>query len=131
MSSWRVPRLRSDAVLVDAGGVISFTFQKWLDKLTSRTDYTIRPFLAADEILPSDRMILANATAGAFTITLPPAAESQGREITIKKVDFAPANTVTIDGFGSEVIDFNPNTTLTASFQSKTLVCDGVRWWIQ
>lgn len=129
MKSWRVPRPRSDARLVGDNGVITFEHQKWLDKLASRTDYAIRPFLAADKILPSDRMILANATAGPFTIALPPAAESQGREIIIKKVDFT-GNVVTIDPSGAEVIDWAGTATLSATNEKKAIVCDGTRWWI-
>lgn len=128
--TWRIPRPRSTDVLVDGNGVISYAFQKWLDKLTGRLDNEVRSFVAGDKVQPSDWMILADATAGAFTIDLPPAKESKGRWLTIKKIDFVPANMVTIKPFGSEQVDFGASTTLTATNQSKTLICDGTYWWI-
>jgi hypothetical protein len=61
--------------------------------------------------------ILADATSGAFTISLPPAATAGfGRTYTIVKID-ASANAVTLDGDGSEPI--NSSTTYALGTQWK------------
>ena len=51
-----------------------------------------------------DGLIRADATAGAFSITLPPASIAGRKRLTVKKVD-GGANAVTIDAAGAELID--------------------------
>lgn len=58
------------------------------------------------------KLIEADATAGAFTITLPPAAEAgDGFTIHVKKTDSSD-NAVTVDADGSETIDGDTDVTL-------------------
>lgn len=76
----------------------------------------------------ADTLILADATAGAVTITLPAAASSAGHRLIIKKTD-ASANAVTVDGSGAETIDGAATASLTAQYQSIEIVCDGSTWW--
>jgi len=72
---------------------------------------------------------------GDITITLPTAASSFnsvdgiGRIYRIKKID-ADADTVTVDGNGSETIDDGTTATLTAQYESITIQSDGSEWWI-
>jgi len=78
-------------------------------------------------ITAADSIILADASGGAFTVTLPPAAVNN--VFTIKKVD-ASGNLVTIDGDGEETIDGDLTVALSAQYESLTLVTDGSNWFV-
>lgn len=89
---------------------------------------TARTITASGNVLAADVMILGNAAGGAITVSLPAAAASSGKRLTVKKID-ASANAVTIDGSGAETIDGAATVSLTAQYQSITIVCDGSTWW--
>jgi hypothetical protein len=78
-------------------------------------------------ITTADRTILANASGGAFVITLPTAVGNTGLVFTVKKID-ATANVVTLDGAGAETIDGAANYALTVQYESVDVVSDGVGW---
>lgn len=79
-------------------------------------------------IADATKVIAANATSAAVTITLLPAATAtDGYEVTIKKTD-SSTNTVTIDGDGSETIDGANTLVLTEQYQSVTIRSDGANW---
>jgi hypothetical protein len=63
-----------------------------------------------------------------LTLTLPLAAESEGRIITVKAVD--AGNSVIVDGNGSETVDGAANSDLTTDHNHVTVVCDGAAWHI-
>lgn len=84
---------------------------------TKTTTYTVTA---------TDSVIKADATGGAFTITLPTAVGCAGRVYTIKKVD--AANNIIVDGDGSETIDGADDYTLSTQWQSIKLVSDGANW---
>ena len=73
-----------------------------------------------------------NAT-GNVTVNLPTAASAfdngLGRIYHIKKID-ADADTVTVDGNGSETIDGGTTAVLTIQFESITIQSDGSNWHI-
>lgn len=125
--SWRIPRLRSTDVIADKG-VVSFYFQRWLDTLCGRFDNEVRTVTASSNVLGTDYLILADATAGAVTIALPKAADSLGRILTVKKLD-ASVNAVTLDGDGTETIDNAATVAITTQYGSVRLLCDGLAWW--
>jgi hypothetical protein len=75
---------------------------------------------------PDDRMVLADATAGPITVTLPSAAT--GGEAIVKKVD-ASANSVTVDGLATQQIDGLANAVLATQDQTIRLVADGLLDW--
>lgn len=77
----------------------------------------------------NDAVILADATAGAITITLKPAAECVQKRVTIKKTD-SSGNSVTIDGNGAETIDGAATKSLATQYKSYDLVSYGGAWWI-
>lgn len=78
--------------------------------------------------LSTDRYIRADATAGAFTITLPSAATvGAGWVLTVKKIDTS-VNVVTIDGDGAETIDGAASYDLADAYEAVTLVSDGTNW---
>ena len=72
--------------------------------------------------------VLADATGGAFTITLPAASSSTGRIYTIKKIDATA--TVTVDGNASETIDGATTNALATQYDSITIHCNGTAWFI-
>jgi hypothetical protein len=70
-----------------------------------------------------------DATSGAFTVNLPPAADNEGRIYVITKVDVT-ANTVTIDPSGSELINSDSTVSTTTQWNSYRLQSDGSNWII-
>lgn len=83
-----------------------------------------RKLVAADVVEATDDTILCDATAGAFTVTLPLPAQVQFLRVTIKKID-ASANAITLVG----TIDGAVNPTLAAQYKAKTIQSDGLAWY--
>lgn len=77
-----------------------------------------------------ESVVVADASQRALTARLPRAAESIGRQCTIKKVD-ASSNTVTVIGRGQdELVDGNQGFVIANRFEFVSLVCDGRRWLV-
>lgn len=74
-----------------------------------------------------DAILLCDATAAAFSVTLPAAAGAEGLILFIKKTD-ASANAVTIDGDGSEEIDGSTTLSLPSQYDAARLVSSGSGW---
>ena len=88
------------------------------------TAYTI---IATDQ----NAIILADATAAAFTLTLTAAATLGARfRFTVIKTD-SSANAVTIDGNAAETINGATTQTLSRQYQSATFVCNGTTWYME
>jgi hypothetical protein len=77
----------------------------------------------------SDGTILADASSGAITMTLPSAASAVERIFTIKKKDIT-ANIVTVDADASELIDGATTYTLSTQYEAIKIQSDGSAWWI-
>ena len=101
-------------------GVVNPVLQGVANIASKTASYTIED---------GDRVVLADATAGVMTITLPLAALHEGRTFTVKKID-ASANAVTIDGNGAETIDGALTVALSVQHQARTLLSDGAGWRI-
>jgi len=86
---------------------------------TATADYTVAVL---------ERMILADASAGALTITLPSAANAWQR-IVVKKID-ATENAVVVDAAGSQMIDGYASVSIRRQYTSLDLESDGSNWWI-
>jgi len=86
---------------------------------TATADYTVAVL---------ERMILADASAGALTITLPSAANAWQR-IVVKKID-ATENAVVVAGAGGQTIDGAATVTITRQYVSVDLEPDGANWWV-
>lgn len=93
--------------------------------IVSRT----RAITVSDTVGADDYLILADATAGAVTVTLPPAAASIGRQIVVKKTD-AGGNNVIVDGDGAETVDGAANVTTAVQYATIVVHCDGAGWWV-
>jgi hypothetical protein len=77
----------------------------------------------------TDHIIIADATSGARTITLPSAVGIAGRQYIIKKKD-STVNTVAITANGSETIDGDGTILMSMQWQVRTIVSDGANWMI-
>lgn len=89
--------------------------------ISKTTTYTVM-------VSDAGKLITADATAGAFTITLPPAATAgDGFEVSVIKVD-SSSNAVTVDGDGSETINGNTSLDLAVQFDATLLRSDGTSW---
>lgn len=76
-----------------------------------------------------DHTILCDATSGNITVTLPTAYLGDEYYFNIKKVD-SSANTVTIDGSGSETVDGATTKVISTQYDCVTIQSDGAEWWI-
>lgn len=79
--------------------------------------------------LVTDRVISLDATAGAFTITLPTAIGFTGLTYTFVKTD-ATFSTITIDGNAAETINSAATTTLNTQNETLTIMSNGTNWII-
>lgn len=97
---------------------------------TALTGVTTSTVTSTSATAVVDTVILVDDdTAGStVTITLPAAASSENKQITIKKLG-TTANVV-IDGNASETIDGATTSTLTIQYESITVICDGSNWHI-
>lgn len=80
----------------------------------------------ADYTASDGDVVLADASGGAITITLPSPASNAWVEV--KKID-SSANAVTIDGGGNN-IDGNASFDITTQYEAYTFVSDGNEWFI-
>lgn len=106
-------------VVVDANGVLK-------TKDAGAASSSIVKVVTNYTVLPTDSTILANATAAGFTLTLPTAASSMGRILTIRRTD-TTNNVLTV----SEAIKVSEASSLTTiySVTSIRIQSDGTDWY--
>lgn len=75
----------------------------------------------------TDVTILADATGGALTVALPPAANVPGKIFVIKRLN-SGANLVDVSSF--DLIDGTSPQGLTAQYQKMSVQSDGTTYWI-
>jgi len=80
----------------------------------------------ADYTASNGDVVLADASGGAITITLP--SPSANAWVEVKKTD-SSANAVTVDGGGNN-IDGSASFDITTQYESYTMVSDGSSWFI-
>ncbi len=90
---------------------------------------SIRTITATASALATDHTILCDATSGAITVNLPAAAGCSGRKYNVKKIDVS-ANTVTLDGNGSETIDGATTPATGTQWFNWTIQSNGTSWFI-
>jgi hypothetical protein len=84
---------------------------------------------AAYTVSYNDAVILVDATAGAVTISLPPAREMEQKRLTVKKID-PSVNAVTVDANASETIDGAANKVISSQYVSHDFISFNGAWWI-
>lgn len=118
-------------VLSDFNGAVVWTADPVLS--AGRKSSEVRNVSTTTQLDSSDdgKWIAADATAGGFTITLPPVADvGNGYQVTVQKVD-SSSNVVTVDGSGSETINGNSDAPLDLQYQALfELRSDGTQWLI-
>ena len=88
-----------------------------------------RSVTATGNVVSGDYLIIADATGGAITMTLPPAALVSGRIYVFKRIN-SGANAVIVDPSGAETIDGAATYTLSAQWNSVTIMSNGTAWFI-
>lgn len=73
-------------------------------------------------------LVLVDTTGGNVTLTLPRAQTVPGFRVEVKKT--TAANTLTLDGDGSETIDGAGTLAWTTQWQSYSLIADGSAWYV-
>jgi|GEM_PF-3875382 len=96
-----------------AGGALAAQTTKTANYTATSTDYAI----------------WCDATSGNITITLPTAVGIGGKSYIVKKTD-ATANTVTLDGAGSETLDGATTIVIGTQYQSYSIMSNGTNWFI-
>jgi hypothetical protein len=84
---------------------------------------------AAYTLTASDSFVLANAAGSSFTITLPSAVGTTGRQYTVKKID-SSSNAVLIAAPSGQTVDGGTSVSLGAQWQSITVISDGINWFM-
>lgn len=101
-------------------------------QLLIASNYVTEAVTGATVLDASDnkKLILADATGGAFSVTLPPVASTpNGYSVIIKRVN-SGANAVTVDGDGSETIDGTATKVLNAQYESISIVNNQSSWQV-
>jgi len=88
-----------------------------------------RSVTATGNVVSGDYLLVCDATAGAITMTLPSAALVPGRIYVFKRIN-SGANAVIVDPSGAETIDGAATHTLSAQWNSVTIMSDGTAWFI-
>ena len=83
---------------------------------------------SAYTVAADDSTITADASGGAFQVTLPTAASIAGRQYTIKRT--GAANNVTVGTTSAQTIDGASTKTLGTQFATITVQSDGSNWVI-
>lgn len=96
----------------------------------NEVDFPVVTKTGSYTIVAADTVILADASSGAFTLTLPSAVGIADDLVFIKKIDTALANLVTITRSGSETIDGLASISLAQRGESVILQSDGANWRI-
>lgn len=115
------------------GGYLNDNMDTIDTQLLLDRDFKKRNISTTDSVVAGDRhkILLCDATAAAFTLTLLAAATAaDGFTISIVKTD-ATANAVTLDGNASETIGGATTFALSGQGDAATLVCDGSNWHFQ
>jgi len=90
---------------------------------------TYRSVETTGNVQSGDYLLLCDSTAGAVTVTLPPAALVPGRIYVFKRIN-ASANNVIVDGYASETIDGATTYTLSSQWAGVTVMSNGTAWFI-
>jgi hypothetical protein len=103
---------------------VASSLPSWGDVTFNTTSKTANYTIAT-----SDTVVLADATSGSVTITLPTASSASGYRFFIKRIDNS-ANSVSVQRQGSDTIDGATSQSLSLQYMSITVVSNGSNWYI-
>jgi len=92
-----------------------------------QTVYRVDTAAASLTLAQGTTHLLVDTTTGSVVVTLPAADVMRGRVLVVKKL--VAANTVTLDGNGSETIDGATTLAWTTQYQVQRILSDGTQWW--
>ncbi len=121
-------------IITKADGTGALTYDQLYYGVLEETDErhpTVRAITSSDTIAITDDIILANATTGAIVATLADASTfGDYQVITVKKQD-ATANTVTVDGYGTQTIDGATTKVLVNQYDTISIVKISATQWAE
>lgn len=128
-------RLSNSSYSAGGAAAISAFLGDLMDIMAPSTDNystvtAVNAVSSATTLDASYAFVKADAASAAFTITLPPAANSSKQRYVFTKID-ATANDVTIDGNASETIDGVTTAVLRGQWSTVVITCDGTNWFIE
>ena len=87
-----------------------------------------RTVTTTGNVQSGDYLILIDSSAGAVTMTLPPAALVPGRIYAFKRIN-SGGGAITIDGYAAETIDGSATLNLNSHWDSVIIMTNGVAWF--
>lgn len=106
--------------------------KKWFDVATRQINLAYRPRVvsvsAAYTARLDDGVVLADASSGAFTVTLPSAAQASGATIRVKRLN-SGANAVTVGAASGQTIDGAATKSLASPYAFLVLISNGTNWF--
>lgn len=138
LTSSATPPMKYAALLIAAALLWASHASAQIVQLNSLTDTTTgiayraktREVTASTLLTSTDHTILANATSGAITLSLPAAGTNTATRIYVIQKNDSSANAVTIDGSGSETIDGTTTIQLTQPNQSVVIQAGFSSWHV-
>ena len=112
--------LHADAALTADGGTLTVGGAVTLPVTSKSADYTVSA---------SDYFILADASSGDVTISLPKPSMVSGRVYVVKRTD-GTINFVYVDDISGGAIDGSDPYILHAQYKFATFISDGSSWWV-
>jgi 1,6-anhydro-N-acetylmuramate kinase len=98
------------------------------DAVKSGVGYQYGRAVATGQALTADdRIVAATGGVSGISLILPQAATMQYKTFTVVKVD-AGAGAVTLDAYGTELINGQQTYVLAAQWNRVTVWCDGTQW---
>lgn len=98
-----------------------------VEAITRQPEHTVSEIAADQTLTVDDYIILADATAGNITVTLPDAADvNSGKAYKVKKID-SSSNTVTVTGDAN--IDGSANVVLSSQYDDTSILTDQTEWF--
>jgi hypothetical protein len=119
-----ISAVQDRTVLARQGGLLAFTPVCAVLGLAVNVTAVTTTYTA----IATDYLVTADATGGAFTVTLPALAGMLGRVVIVKKID-ASANTVTVDG-GAANIDGAATRALATQYAAIWVLAGTSEWHV-
>lgn len=79
-------------------------------------------------VIASDQLLKVDTSSGVVTINLPAKADSDSRQLTVKKITLDD-NAVTIDGNSTDTIDGAATQVIHGQYEGLTIRCDASTGW--
>ncbi len=122
----------TNSSIFDANGNLAVNATSATSRLTVNgpiaTAITTSTKTSAYTAAASDSTVLADASGGAFQITLPTAVGCQGRQYTIRRT--GATNNVTVGGTSAQTLDGVTTKTLGSQYATLTVQSDNANWQI-